>query len=61
MFYCEKCRTEREWPESMVQSRGRCEVCGVVATCSDVASRHLPLPKLRVSRVGIPVDPPSAA
>lgn len=44
MFFCETCRVEREWPESMSQSRGKCEVCGNVAVCHDVWSGHLPVP-----------------
>jgi hypothetical protein len=44
MFYCEPCREERHWPESMCKSYGRCEVCENHAVCNDRASSTLPLP-----------------
>lgn len=44
MFFCEKCRSERNWPGLFVSSVGTCEVCGAVSECFDVASKHLPLP-----------------
>lgn len=42
MFYCTRCAKRREWPESIFQSHGRCEVCGKVASCSDTPSKYLP-------------------
>lgn len=45
MFFCEPCRTEREWPNSISKSRGRCECCGNSAVYNDVPSRFLPVPK----------------
>jgi hypothetical protein len=45
MFFCEACRRKNNWPDSIFRSRGKCEVCGNVANCSDVPSKYLPLPK----------------
>jgi hypothetical protein len=42
MFYCEKCRIENEWPESMVFSTGKCEMCDIIGECYDKPSSHLP-------------------
>jgi hypothetical protein len=47
MFYCEPCRIEREWPESVLQSRGPCECCGKQAICWDRPSSSLPLPNFK--------------
>jgi hypothetical protein len=44
MFYCEPCAEERNWPDSMMKSYGRCEICGEVRVCNDRASSTLPLP-----------------
>jgi hypothetical protein len=44
MFYCETCGKKNGWPESFVQSRGQCEMCGETAVCFDVPSKHLPKP-----------------
>jgi hypothetical protein len=41
MFYCEDCRIERDYPESMVKSTGKCEICGELAACNDVPSKFL--------------------
>lgn len=41
MFYCEDCRKERDWPESFVTSRGRCEMCEKSAVCYDWPSSAL--------------------
>jgi hypothetical protein len=38
MFFCEPCREQRQWPESMSKSRGTCEICKVYAYCNDVPS-----------------------
>ena len=27
MFFCERCRERKAWPESMSRSYGRCELC----------------------------------
>lgn len=45
MFYCDPCRDQRGWPDSIFKSRGKCEVCRTVAVCNDVPSKYLPLPK----------------
>ena len=45
MFYCEKCRVERKWPEGFMKSHGRCECCDTVAYCHDRPSRSLPTPQ----------------
>jgi hypothetical protein len=44
MFYCEKCRVERKWPEGFMKSRGNCELCGNIAHCHDRPSWSLPRP-----------------
>ena len=44
MMYCDKCREERNWPESMARSLGPCECCGEKALCFDRKSSTLPLP-----------------
>lgn len=45
MFFCEECREKNGWPDSMLRSRGRCEVCGEEAHCNDVPSSQLPRPQ----------------
>ena len=45
MFYCEKCRAEKDWPHGVLRSSGRCECCDEPALCHDVPSRLLPRPK----------------
>ncbi len=47
MFYCEKCRHDAGWPESVRTSFGPCEMCGRVKECHDRPSSSLPLPKRR--------------
>jgi hypothetical protein len=42
MFFCEKCREKNDWPDSIMKSFGKCEVCGEHASCNDVPSRALP-------------------
>ena len=44
MFYCSKCALERDWPQSIFCSYGKCEICGETAECNDVQSSKLPLP-----------------
>lgn len=44
MFFCEKCRKKRNWPDSIGKSYGRCEVCGQSTLCNDVPSCALPTP-----------------
>ena len=46
MFYCNECRKKNDWPESMFRSYGRCEVCGKVGSCFDVASKLIPWSEL---------------
>ncbi len=43
MFFCETCRKDREWPESMFKSVGPCEVCGKKSECNEVKSSLLPV------------------
>ncbi len=33
MFFCKECGEENGWPESVVRSRGPCEICGRTAVC----------------------------
>lgn len=43
MFYCEDCRFERNWPQSMTRSQGKCEICEKGGQlCYDVPSSKLP-------------------
>jgi len=45
MFYCQDCAEEKGWPtDTMVKSRGKCEICGELAICEDVPSKFLPIP-----------------
>lgn len=44
MFYCNVCRIENKWPDSIRKSYGKCECCGVQADCNDVPSSQLPKP-----------------
>jgi hypothetical protein len=44
MFYCEQCRVKKDWPVSILGSRGPCEICGKVGENHDTPSRRLPLP-----------------
>lgn len=44
MFYCAKCAKKNKWPESVMRSRGRCEMCGKNADCYDTPSTALPDP-----------------
>jgi len=52
MFFCERCKIEMYWPESMSRSYGKCEVCDLVAVCYDVPSQYLPPPKRKVNKDG---------
>lgn len=45
MFYCESCRKEKKWPQSMSLSTGACELCKEIGTCYDIPSKYLPEPK----------------
>jgi hypothetical protein len=45
VFFCEECRIENEWHKSFGGSNGRCEVCAKTASCYDIPSRYLPIPK----------------
>ncbi len=47
MFYCNKCREENKWPESLCKSYGKCEMCGEVSECNDVQSSKLPINRRR--------------
>jgi hypothetical protein len=53
MFYCDKCRIKRGWPESpFFRSLGPCELCGTVAPCNDVSSSRLPPPSSKPQKKG---------
>lgn len=56
MFFCEPCREERSWPDSMFTSYGRCEICDKVAECNDVPSRYLPVPKPKKIKTELDID-----
>lgn len=42
MFYCDPCAIKKNWPISMFQSYGKCELCDKVDECNDVPSSYLP-------------------
>lgn len=45
MYFCEECRLENGWQESMSRSAGRCEMCEKGAICYDVPSKYLKRPE----------------
>jgi hypothetical protein len=45
VFYCDPCGVKNGWPDSILRSRGRCEVCGAEASCNDVHHSLLPEPR----------------
>src|ERR1044072_245707 len=46
MFYCDECAEKNGWPKSILRrSFGPCEICAKRASCSDVPSSALPMPK----------------
>lgn len=47
MFYCNGCQQEKDWPKSIGQSIGKCEICEKQALCYDVPSGQLPVPELK--------------
>lgn len=50
MFYCNKCRKDNNWPDTVIGAYVECEVCGKVDYCNDnynLSSRSLTLPKIR--------------
>lgn len=47
MFFCDKCRVAKGWPESAFKSRGRCEVCSERASCNDIPAAQLPMPLIK--------------
>lgn len=36
MFYCDDCAKEKNYPESIGKSYGRCEICGKSEICNDM-------------------------
>lgn len=45
MFYCETCREQKGWPQSVMRWRSMCEVCDEFsADCNDIPSCALPDP-----------------
>ncbi len=45
MYYCEPCRVEQEWPESVAGSVGTCELCRDLTRCHDRPAATLPAAK----------------
>lgn len=45
MFYCDSCRVPRKWPVTVLQSVGKCEICGRSGFCNNVPSKDLPMPE----------------
>jgi hypothetical protein len=55
MFYCDSCGLDRHWPtETLVRSRGRCELCDNTRLCNDVPSAQLPEPEAHVEKPKAP-------
>jgi hypothetical protein len=50
MFYCEACQKEKNWPEGISRSLGKCEMCDKRAVCYDVPSRFLPAPPKQIKQ-----------
>lgn len=48
MFYCDPCRVQNQWPNSLRQSYGKCEMCEKVSPCWDVPSKYLPTPSKKI-------------
>jgi hypothetical protein len=48
MFYCDDCANEYGYPESIMKSEGKCEICGKQKICNDVPSSCLPRPQALV-------------
>jgi len=42
MFYCNDCAKEKEWPETLYKSVGKCEICDKHNVCNDRPSSQLP-------------------
>ncbi|MDD5350046.1 MAG: hypothetical protein PHQ12_07530 [Chthoniobacteraceae bacterium] len=55
MLYCEECRIKRNWPEGLLASNGRCELCGDTCLCHDRPSRTLPPPPRPESAMSIEI------
>jgi hypothetical protein len=53
MFFCGKCASSNNWPESISKSYGPCECCDTVGLCSDVPSKYLPMPKKNKSELDV--------
>jgi len=45
VFFCEACRAKNDWEGSKRKSLGKCEVCGRISNCHDVARKYLTPPK----------------
>ncbi len=52
MYYCEECREKNEWPESLAQSKGTCELCRKYRVCHDRKSSTLPKRKSHEVKLG---------
>lgn len=50
MFYCDACANELEWPETMLKSRGQCEICKKQAPCNSRHHSLLPSPRHELER-----------
>ncbi len=35
MFYCDKCAKDRNYPNTLFKSYGKCELCGETNVCND--------------------------
>lgn len=43
MFYCDNCAKQKNWPESLFKSVGRCEICKSQSVCNDIHTTKLPI------------------
>lgn len=49
MFYCNECAENNGFPETIIKSEGRCELCGKHRICNDCPSSKLPKIKNAIS------------
>ena len=46
MFYCDSCAKKNDWPKTISESVGPCEICGSVCVCNDKFSSSIRLTPL---------------